>query len=108
MDADENQCFVYQDKVFDFHQLIKIHLLRRVIYLEFENDIVVLEYQKTLFNQLKDSYSQLINQKTTKIGRISFMLLMIDMLFGVIIILKIVGGIIYCLSTSTTIIDISR
>src|SRR5699024_7716648 len=108
VDVDENQCFVYQDKVFDFHQLIKIHLLRRVIYLEFENDIVVLEYQKTLFNQLKDSYSQLINQKTTKTGRISFKLWMIDMLFGVIIILKIVGGIIYCLSTSTTIIDISR
>lgn len=108
VNVDENQCFVYQDKVFDFHQLIKIHLLRRVIYLEFENDIVVLEYQKTLFNQLKDSYSQLINQKTTKIGRISFKLWMIDMFFGVIIIMKIVGGIIYCLSTSTTIIDISR
>ena len=25
VDVDENQCFVYQDKVFDFHQLIKIH-----------------------------------------------------------------------------------
>ena len=106
--VDENECFVFLDKVFDFHQLMKIHFNRHVIYLEFENDIIVIENQRTLLNQLKNLYSQLINQETTRMGKILLALLMMDIFFCVIIIMKIVAGIIYCLSTSTTIIDVDR
>ena len=76
--------------------------------LEFENQIVLVKRQKDLYYYLKTYYASLISPQVTNTGFISSILVGWNIIVISIIVMKIIFGFIYCLYTSSTIIDLTR
>lgn len=106
--VDDNQCFLFQNQSFDFHDLKHIGGNRFIFALEFENQIVLVKRQKDLYYYLKTYYASLISPQVTNTGFISSILVGWNIILISIIVMKIIFGFIYCLYTSSTIIDLTR
>ena len=105
---DDNKCFLFQNQSFDFHDLKCIYGNRFIFALEFENQMVLVKRQKDLYYYLKTYYDSLISPQVTNTGFISSVLMDCNIILISIVVLKIIFGFIYCLYTSSMIIDLNR